>query len=117
MKERINKNMARNIYIGGSLFGILIFVGLTFDTVKKVPELSNSQNITKSVVRGKHLWEVNNCVGCHTIMGEGSYYAPELANAFNRLGASDEKTFKEYMRGWMAAQPLDIPNRRKNASV
>ena len=113
MKERINKNMARNIYFGGSLFAILIFAGLTFDTVQKIPELSNDDQITESVANGKHLWEVNNCVGCHTIMGEGAYYAPELANAFNRLGNSDETTFKAYMQAWMAAQPLSAPSRRK----
>ena len=113
MKERINKNMARNIYFGGSLFAILIFAGLTFDTVQKIPELTNDDQITESVANGKHLWEVNNCVGCHTIMGEGAYYAPELANAFNRLGASDETTFKAYMQAWMAAQPLSAPSRRK----
>jgi nitric oxide reductase subunit C len=46
-------------------------------------------------------------------MGEGAYYAPELANVFNRRGNSDESTFKSYMQGWMAAQPLHVPNRRK----
>lgn len=113
MTDRITKNTARNIYFGGSLFAILVFVGLTFDTVQKIPELTNGDKITHSVARGKNLWEVNNCVGCHTIMGEGAYYAPELGNAFDRLGAGDEEAFKSYMQGWMAAQPLDIPNRRK----
>lgn len=113
MTERITKGMARNIYLGGSLFAILVFAGLTLDTVQQVPKRSNAQNITESVAHGKHLWEVNNCVGCHTIMGEGAYYAPELANVFNRRGASDEATFKAYMQGWMAAQPMNVPNRRK----
>ena len=113
MTDRITKNTARNIYFGGSLFAILVFAGLTFDTVQKFPKLTNEDKLTHSVARGKNLWEVNNCVGCHTIMGEGTYYAPELANAFDRLGAGDEEAFKSYMQGWMAAQPLDIPNRRK----
>lgn len=113
MTERITKNTARNIYFGGSLFAILVFAGLTFDTVQKIPELSNAKEITHSVARGKNLWEVNNCVGCHTIMGEGAYYAPELANAFDRLGGGNPEAFKEYMVSWMAVQPLDVPNRRK----
>ena len=113
MTDRITKNTARNIYFGGSLFAILVFAGLTFDTVQKFPELTNEDKLTHSVARGKNLWEVNNCVGCHTIMGEGAYYAPELANVFNRRGNSDEATFKSYMQGWMAAQPLHVPDRRK----
>jgi len=113
MSERINKNMARNIYFGGSLFAILIFAGLTVDTVQQIPERSNADKITESVAKGKYLWEVNNCVGCHTIMGEGAYYAPELANVFDRRGAGDEEGFKAYLQGWMAAQPLSEPGRRK----
>ena len=113
MSERINKNMARNIYFGGSLFAILVFAGLTVDTVQKVPKLSNADKITESVARGKNLWETNNCVGCHTIMGEGAYYAPELANVFDRRGGADEAAFKAYLNGWMAAQPLNEPGRRK----
>lgn len=113
MTERITKNMARNIYFGGSLFAILVFAGLTVDTVQQVPERSNASKITHSVASGKNLWEVNNCVGCHTIMGEGAYYAPELANVFDRRGGGDEEAFKTYLQGWMAAQPTNEPARRQ----
>ena len=113
MSERITKTMARNIYFGGGLFAILVFAGLTLDTVQQVPKLSNSDKITASVARGKHVWEKNDCVGCHTILGEGAYYAPELGNVFQRRGGSDEAAFKTYMQGWMAAQPLSEPGRRK----
>jgi len=113
MTERITKNMARNIYFGGGLFAILVFAGLTMDTVQQIPKLSNADKITPSVAAGKHVWEHNDCVGCHTILGEGAYYAPELGNVFQRRGNSDEATFKAYLSGWMAAQPMDIPSRRK----
>lgn len=46
-------------------------------------------------------------------MGEGAYYAPELGNVFERRGAGDEVAFKSYLNGWMAAQPLSEPGRRK----
>ncbi len=113
MTERITKNMAKNIYFGGGLFALLVFAGLSLDTVQQIPKLSHDENITPSVVAGKHLWEKNDCVGCHTLIGEGAYYAPELANVFDRRGGGDEEAFKAYMNGWMAAQPLDEPGRRK----
>ena len=113
MTERITKSMARNIYFGGALFAILVFAGLTVDTVNQVPKLSHSDKITESVAAGKHVWENNNCVGCHTIMGEGAYYAPELGNVFDRRGGGDEAAFKLYLSGWMAAQPMSEPGRRK----
>ena len=37
MTERITKSMAKNIYLGGGLFALLVFVGLTFDTVQQIP--------------------------------------------------------------------------------
>ncbi|MDX1808812.1 MAG: cytochrome c [Sulfurospirillaceae bacterium] len=113
MSERITKDMARNIYFGGGLFAILLFVGLALDTVHQIPKASHEAMITKSVIAGKKIWEDNDCIGCHTILGEGAYYAPELGNAFQRLGNGDEATFKAYMQGWMAAQPLEVHNRRK----
>ncbi len=113
MTERITKSMAKNIYYGGGLFALMIFLALTFDTIRQVPERSNEVNLTQSVIAGKALWEKNDCIGCHTIMGEGAYYAPELMNVFDRRGGGNKETFKAYMQGWMASQPLDIPNRRK----
>jgi len=113
MSERFTKGMARNIYYGGSLFFILLFLGLTFDTVRQLPARENREQLTHSVAEGKRIWETNNCVGCHSIMGEGAYFAPELANAFDRLGGGDEQAFKRFMRDWMAAQPIDVPGRRK----
>ena len=113
MTERITKSMAKNIYYGGGAFALMIFIALTFDTVHQIPKRSHQENMTPSVVAGKKLWEQNDCVGCHTIVGEGAYYAPELMNVFQRRGGGDEAAFKAYMQGWMAAQPLDTPNRRK----
>jgi nitric oxide reductase subunit C len=113
MTERITKSMAKNIYYGGGMFALLIFLALTFDTVQQIPKRSHEVNMTPSVIAGKALWEKNDCVGCHTLIGEGAYYAPELMNVFQRRGAGDVSTFKAYMQGWMAAQPLNVPNRRK----
>lgn len=111
MSEKFNKRTARNIYYGGSVFFVLLFLGLTLDTTRKLPERDNRENITEAVAHGKLIWEQNNCIGCHTLMGEGAYYAPELANVVDRRGG--EAAFPAYLKGWMAAQPLNVPGRRK----
>lgn len=113
MAERFTKGMARNIYYGGGVFVFLLLLGLTFDTMLTLPQRDHRENITESVANGKELWEENNCIGCHSLMGEGAYYAPELANVFDRRGGGNEQAFKGFMVAWMAAQPLQIEHRRK----
>lgn len=113
MSERFTKGMARNIYYGGGMFFMLLFVGLTFDTVTAVPERENRDQLTPAVAHGKALWEENNCIGCHSLLGEGAYFAPELGNVFERRGMENEEVFKLYFNAWMKAMPTGAPGRRQ----
>ncbi len=90
MSDVFTKSMARNIYYGGSVFFILLFLALTFDTAGMVPEGDNREAIDEQVALGKRVWEENNCIGCHTLLGEGAYFAPELGNVYQRFGNSTD---------------------------
>lgn len=107
MSQGFTKAMARNIFYGGSVFFILVFLALTFDTSSALPQRDNRGALTERVAEGKRLWEENNCIGCHTLLGEGAYFAPELGNAFQRLGG------KAGIKGFIMSRPKDgIPGRR-----
>ena len=108
MRETFTKGIARNIYYGGSVFFLLVLIGLTVDTVRGLPERDNSHNITEQVAAGKRLWEINNCIGCHTLLGEGAYFAPELGNVYTRFGEDTEA-----IKAFIKFRPKDgIPGRR-----
>ncbi|MCK6423684.1 MAG: cytochrome c [Burkholderiaceae bacterium] len=100
------KQMARNMFYGGAVFFTLLFVVLVFDTERKIPQRSNAQAITPAVVAGKKIWETRNCIGCHTLLGEGAYFAPELGNVYKRRGG-------DFIKAWMKAQPTHSPGRRQ----
>lgn len=82
----LSKKQARAFFLGGTVVTFLIFIGLTIYSFSKANDQSNEENITEAVVRGKKIWEENNCMGCHTILGEGAYYAPELTKVIERRG-------------------------------
>ena len=108
MAQVFTKSMARNIFYGGSMFFFLLFLVLTFDTVMTLPTRDNRDAITPVVVQGKLLWEENNCIGCHTLLGEGAYFAPELGNVYTRYGNS-----LDAIKGFIMSRPKDgIPGRR-----
>ena len=96
----LSKKQARTFFLVGSLVTFFIFIGLTVFSLSKAQDQSHSDKITESVARGKHLWEKNNCMGCHTIMGEGAYYAPELTNVLNRRGEIYVKTVLKSKTPW-----------------
>ncbi len=82
----LSKSQARAFFLGGTVVTFLIFIGLTVYSLAPGNDQTNSENITPQVVHGKELWEANNCMGCHSIMGEGAYYAPELTKVIDRRG-------------------------------
>ena len=106
MSQGFTSQMARNIFYGGTTFFVLLFAALIFHTETKIPERSKAAELTPAVVRGKHLWETRNCIGCHTLLGEGAYFAPELGNVYERRGP-------DFIKGWMQAMPTGAPGRRQ----
>lgn len=82
----LSKSQAKAFFIIGTLGFSAIFIGLTIDTMRRIPAQTNSENLTPEVIRGKHLFDKSNCMGCHTILGEGAYYAPELTKVYDRRG-------------------------------
>ncbi|HWK37312.1 MAG TPA: cytochrome c [Hyphomicrobium sp.] len=115
MREVMTKAMARNIFYGGSLFFILIFVGLTAHSHYYIVTKSTAElPLTDSVARGKRVWEANACINCHTLHGEGAYFAPEVGNVMSRWGVSKspDDAFQA-MKGWIEAQPSGVPGRRQ----
>lgn len=115
MRDVMTKGMARNIFYGGSLFFIVIFLGLSVHSHYYMVNTSTaSVPLTPSVAAGKHVWEKHACINCHTILGEGAYYAPELGNVMKRWGVLDDPAAAtEMLKGWMNSMPTGIEGRRQ----
>lgn len=89
----LSKSDSLRIFAVSTITAVVIFLFLSYDTLKQIPEQTNEKNLTESVIRGKNIWESNNCMGCHTLFGEGAYYAPELTKVYIRRSEEFIKMF------------------------
>ena len=115
MTEKLTRSGARNIFFGGSLFFFIVFAALTVHShFYMVNTSTDKEGLTESVKLGKHVWEKNSCINCHTILGEGAYFGPELGNVWHRYGGRENpEAARAGIKGWIKAQPLNIEGRRK----
>nr|CAD6430865.1 cytochrome c [Rhizobium sp. Q54] len=115
MSERLTKTGARNVFYGGSAFFFAIFLGLTAHSHYYMRTTSTDEStLTDAVARGKHVWEKNSCINCHSLLGEGAYFAPELGNVWVRYGGRDDPEMaRDTLKGWMASMPTGIEGRRQ----
>lgn len=102
----LSKSQARAFFFGGTGVFAIAFIALTIDSMRQLPRQTHAENITDSVRRGKLIWESNNCMGCHTLFGEGAYYAPELTKVVERRG-------KDWMRVFLKDPQAMFPGQRK----
>lgn len=83
----MSEKTLRNILIVGTLLFLLILGAMTVDSLSQVASARTAQ-LTDQVVAGKQVWQSKNCNDCHTILGIGGYFAPELTKTFNRRGSA-----------------------------
>mgnify|MGYP000950576617 FL=1 len=96
----LSKSQARAFFLGGTLVTFLVFIGLTIYSFMPKNDQTNHGKIDAQVVKGKEIWESNNCMGCHTILGEGAYYAPELTKVIDRRGEAYVKAVLMSKEPW-----------------
>ena len=77
---------AKWIFWGGTLASLAVFAVMTVDTHRQLAALTHAERLDEGVVAGKRAFERHNCNDCHTILGFGSYYAPDLTRAWTRVG-------------------------------
>jgi nitric oxide reductase subunit C len=82
----MTKKIAFWIFLLGTVSSAILFLAATWDTHRQVTVLSNADKLDDRVVAGKRAFEKYNCNDCHTILGFGAYYAPDLTRVVQRIG-------------------------------
>ena len=82
----LTRKSAISICLVGTLISLILFLILTVDTHRQIKALTKAENLSEEVVQGKRVWQKYNCNDCHTILGFGGYYAPDMTKVYNRIG-------------------------------
>lgn len=96
----MTKRHARTFFFVSTGASVIAFVAFTIDSHRQFPALTHEDKLTTAVVAGQEVWHRRNCINCHTLFGEGAYYAPDLTkiaaqrgDAFLRLFLEDPSRF------------------------
>lgn len=106
MTQTSTGKWAEGFFYAGSVLSLFLFLAMTFDTalsLQKLGPLGVANLDLKSIPNialGKSVWENNNCVGCHTLLGEGAYFASELSTVYQRY-ANNREDLKDVLKNGM----------------
>ena len=92
-----------------TLLSAFVFLGMTVDTLHRLPARTHADQLSAQVVEGKRLWQHYDCNDCHTILGIGGYYAPDVTKSYPQRG---EAWLRKFLQNPSAMYPSgrQMPN-------
>jgi len=91
----MTRRQTRMFFVVGTTLSAILFIALTIDSHRQFGRLTHEENLTADVIEGKHVWHRKNCINCHTLLGEGAYYAPDLTKIAQQRG---EPYLRQFLR-------------------
>jgi nitric oxide reductase subunit C len=82
----VTKATTRNFFFLGTILFTVVFILLTIETHSTIASRTHEEGLTPAVRRGGRVWGKYNCENCHTLLGEGAYYAPDLTQIVSQRG-------------------------------
>jgi nitric oxide reductase subunit C len=76
-------SQAKAIFIWGTVISAVIFLALSYDSLVQMPKRTQEDKLGSHVIAGKWVWQKYNCNDCHTILGIGGYYAPDVTKVMS----------------------------------
>lgn len=89
-----------------TLLCAVAFVVMTVDSLHQMAARTHDDRISPEVVEGKRLWQHYDCNDCHTILGIGGYYAPDVTKAYAIRGDA-------WLRLFLKNPEAMFPNQRQ----
>jgi mono/diheme cytochrome c family protein len=96
-------------------------MGIIFLTLSAISFVdSRGQVIPRTVtyaghdaVAGKRIFQAYNCMGCHTIVGNGAYFGPDLTKLYSKVGAAWIEAFLPSAGSWPTSGAVKLQLQNK----
>ncbi len=111
--EEIGARSLKWAFLLGTASLMLFLLFFTLDYLSLLPQRAG--RMTDEVVLGKKVWHKYLCIDCHTLLGNGAYYAPDLTKSWDRFlvrSGGDEEQAGQMMRSFLKDPPAATCNRR-----
>lgn len=113
--DRLPMARLRVTFFGGVLAFAAVFVAFSWHTLRMMPRATHAEQLTPAVREGKLAWQKYVCIDCHTILGNGAYYASDLTRSWNRFlerSGGNEDAAREAMVTWLRHPPAPTATSR-----
>jgi nitric oxide reductase subunit C len=108
----MTERTAKLIFWVGTLSSLAVFLALTVHTHRSFDALTHADRLDAQVVAGKRAFERHNCNDCHTILGFGGYYSPDLTRVYTRIGEESIRSRIERPEVVLASSWRKMPQQR-----
>ncbi len=104
---------------------VLGVMGLIFIALSAASFLDSRGQVVPSNVRyadfgaveGKRIFQAYNCMGCHTIVGNGAYFGPDLTKLYDKVGPAWLEAFLPSAGSWPAAGAVRLQLQNKTIAT
>jgi len=80
----MSERALKRLFIWGSLFFVAVMIALTVDSMIAISK--RTPPVSEEIRAGKLVFQNRNCMDCHTILGNGAYYAADLTKVIDQRG-------------------------------
>lgn len=107
------------LWLMTAIFVVLSVVSFLPSRGQVTPKEFTYRNYTAD--QGKRVFQAYNCMGCHTIVGNGAYLGPDLTKEYAKVGPAWLEAFLPSAASWPTAavvsMHLSTPEQKKAAGV
>ncbi len=89
-----------------AIFVILSLASFTKSRNQVTPDTVHYASF--DAVQGKRVFQGYNCMGCHTLLGNGAYFGPDLTNVYEEAGPAWLEAFLPSAGGWPTGPAVQV---------